>query len=361
MNISRVLRAFGSLAVLVFLYTPGLRAQQDSTEISYTVDRDHVRILKLFEKDDILDLTLRFDISYLKRKKPDTEDLEALLIYSSAGADTIKQNIKIRARGNFRKNYCDFPPISLNFKKADSLKGEFTGVDKLKLVTYCKKGMHDYIFKEYLVYKMYNILTDQSFRVRLLRITFQNTAKKDDKPLTEFGFVIEPVSSLEERINAQEIKNVYLTQKNVVPEIMNRMAIFNYMVGNTDWSVPIRHNALLMTVPGSTVSTRAIVVPFDFDFSGIVNADYASPFEGLGIESTQERRYLGVCRPREDYVKALQEFSEHEQDFYNLINNFPYLPNRDKKDMIIFLKGFYSKLDKKYSVVNLLLNDCLQF
>ncbi|MCU0362772.1 MAG: hypothetical protein MUE32_05390 [Bacteroidales bacterium] len=335
--------------------------QQDSARLSYSIDNAQIKRLKLFESDDILEITLKFDISYLRRKKPDTEDLNAVISYFSEGADTISENIKVRARGNFRKNYCDFPPISLNFKKNDSIDGEFSGADKLKLVTYCKRGMQNEIFKEYLVYRLYNILTDQSFRVRLLKITFINSAKIDDKPLTEYGFVIEPVSSLEQRIKSEEIKNVYLTQKNVVPEIMNRMAIFNYMVGNTDWSVPIRHNAMLMTLPGSEIVTQAIVVPFDFDFSGIVNTDYSAPFEGLGIESTQERRYLGVCMSEDDYAKALAEFREHEQDFYNTINEFPWLPPREKKEMILFLKGFYSLLDKRNTIISLLMKDCLTF
>jgi hypothetical protein len=334
-------------------------AQQDSSELSYTIANDRFDGLKLFEKDDLLEITLKFDISYLRRKKPETEDLEAVLNYIS-GVDSITDTVKIRARGNFRKNYCDFPPISLNFKKSTT-SGDFSGIDRLKMVTYCKKGMDEFIFKEYLIYKLYNILTDQSFRVRLLKINLINTAKKDDKPLTEYGFVIEPVSSLEKRIDSREIENVYLTQKNVDPETMNRMAIFNYMIGNTDWSVPIRHNALMMTQPGSEKPTSAIVVPFDFDFAGLVNTKYAAPFEGIGIETVRERKYLGVCMDDELFLKSLGEFRAHEKDFYTLINDFPYLATRVKKEMLLYLREFYDLLDKKNTILSYLRKDCLTF
>ncbi len=337
-----------------------LFSQHDSVDFAYSLKQEDVDRLRLFERDDLLDITLKLDISFLKKKKPDVDYLDAVLSYYTEDTDSVVSKIKLRARGNFRKNLCDFPPVSLNFSKNDSAGGEFSGVDKLKLVTYCKKGYQEYVLREYLVYKLYNILTENSFRARLLRITYINTAKAD-KPITEFGFVIEPVESLENRTKTAEIKNVYLTQKNVDNEVMNRMAIFNYMVGNTDWSVPIRHNVLMMTMPGSVNPTRAIAVPFDFDFSGIVGSDYASPFEGLGIESIKDRRYLGVCRSREEYVRSLVEFKEKEEEFYKTINEFPYLSSKSKKEMISYLKGFFNKIDKKNTIADYLLNDCLDF
>ena len=353
-------RLFLSLILVYSIIPVQLYSQHDSVDFAYSLKHEEVDRLRLFESDDLLDITLKLDISFLKKKKPDVDYLDAVLSYYTEETDSVVSKIKLRARGNFRKNLCDFPPVSLNFSKNDSAGGEFSGVDKIKLVTYCKRGYQEYVLREYLVYKLFNILTDHSFRARLLRITYINTAK-EDKPLTEFGFVIEPIESLEKRTNTVEIKNVYLTQKNVDNEVMNRMAIFNYMVGNTDWSVPIRHNVLLMTMPEDKSANRAAVVPFDFDFSGIVGSDYAAPFEGLGIESIKDRRYLGVCRSREEYVKSLVEFKEKEQEFYKTINEFPYLSAKSKKEMISFLKSFFIKIDKKNTIADYLLNDCLDF
>jgi hypothetical protein len=346
---------------LVYLLTPEqVYSQHDSVDFSYSLDHKQVEQLRLFESDEVLDITLKLDISTFKKKKPDVDYLDAVLSYYTEATDSVESKIKLRARGNFRKNLCDFPPVSLNFSKNDSSGGEFSGINKMKLVTYCKRGYQEYVLRECLVYKLYNILTDNSFKVRLLRITYINTAK-DGKPLTEFGFVIEPIESLENRTKTVEIKNVYLTQKNVDNAVMNRMAIFNYMVGNTDWSVPIRHNVLLMSSPESKNRDRAIAVPFDFDFSGIVGSDYASPFEGLGIETIKDRRYLGVCRTREEYVASLVEFKEKEEEFYKTINEFPYLSPKSKKEMIIYLKSFFVKIDKRNTIADYLMNDCLDF
>jgi hypothetical protein len=355
-----VYKTFTLLFLFLVIVPFELYSQHDSVDFDYILKQEEVDRLKLFDSDDLLDISLKLDISFLKKKKPDVDYLDAVLSYYTEETDSVVSKIKLRARGNFRKNLCDFPPVSLNFSKKDSAGGEFSGVNKLKLVTYCKRGYQEYILREYLVYKLFNILTDNSFRTRLLRITYINTAKAD-KPLTEFGFVIEPVESLEKRTKTVEIKNVYLTQKNVDNVVMNRMAIFNYMVGNTDWSVPIRHNVLLMTKPGSVNKTSAIAVPFDFDFSGIVGSEYASPYEGLGIESIKVRRYVGVCRSREEFIAALVEFKEKEEEFYKTINEFPYLSSKSKREMITYLKGFFNNIDKKNSIVDNLLTGCVDF
>ena len=134
----------------------------------------------------------------------------------------------------------------LNFKMKDSVGKEFAGINKLKIVPYCKIGYEQYVLKEYLVYKLYNVLTDYSLRVRLFKITYLSSVK-EKKPLTQFGFAIEPMSLFEKRTKTKELNYSNVTQRNLRPEMLDRTAIFNYMIGNTDWSVPIKHNVILLT------------------------------------------------------------------------------------------------------------------
>jgi hypothetical protein len=104
-----------------------------------------------------------------------------------------------------------------------------------------------------------------------------------------------------------------------------------------------------------------VVVPFDFDYSGLVDTDYAVPFDGLGLESVRERRYLGVCRNEETFIQDLKEFADKKAEFYRIIDEFKYLNDRSKKEMKTYLEGFFSNINSKNSIVYSLMHECLSF
>ena len=321
--------------------------------ISDTQDVD----IRLFDSDEPLDIALRFDITYYKRKKPDTSYMDAILTYYTGDKDSVNKNIKIKARGEVRRTICDFPPLFLNFKMKDSLPGEFIGINKLKVVPYCKIGYEDYVLREYLVYKLYNILTDNSLKVRLFRINFINTAKAT-KPLRQFGFAIEPLKLYEKRTNSLELEKAKLSRNYIKPEMLDRCAIFNYMIGNTDWSVPNQHNCkiLISTMPDR--ASTGIIVPYDFDYSGLINATYAVPHESLPIETVRERLFQGLCRSDEEFLSILGEFAAKKEAFYDVINNFPYLDEKEKKSMISYLDQFFDGINKRNSILYDIKQNC---
>jgi len=354
-------KLFCSLILLAgFLAEPAF-GQIDTINTGFAIaDTQDVKAT-LFDSDDLLEITLRFDITYYKRKRSDEEYLDAVLTYHISKTDSVNKNIKVRARGEIRRTaICDFPPLLLNFKMKDSVGEEFAGINKLKIVPYCKLGYEEYILKEYLIYKLYNVLTDNSLRVRLFKINYINTAK-ERKPINQFGFAIEPISLFEKRTNSFEVKTGALTQKHLKPDMMDRAAIFNYMIGNTDWSVPNQHNMLVLTQPGSERPDLGIVVPFDFDYAGLVNTDYAVPFETLPIEKVTDRLFMGICRSEEVYKNAIIEFSDNKEEFYRVITDFPYLSDRVKKQMNLYLDGFFNGFDKRNTIVYKLLNECKDF
>ncbi|HBE39642.1 MAG TPA: hypothetical protein DDW27_00240 [Bacteroidales bacterium] len=334
-------------------------SQLDSLKMQYALaDTLHEDII-LFDSDELIEISLLFDINRYRRRKNDSEYLDATLIYHTTATDSIVKTLKVRPRGISRLAICDFPPLMLNFKKKDTVGMEFSRIDKLKMVTHCSAGGEDYLLREFLVYKMYNVLTEYSFRVRLVRVNYINTIKAS-KPVREFAFLIEPVESLGRRTHSEEIETAHVTQMHIKRQLMDRMAIFNYMIGNTDWSVPIRHNTLTMCQGQYGGLESGIIIPYDFDYSGLVNTNYAIPFEGLGLESVRERKYLGVCRTEDQYIEALAEFREKKEDLYRVITEFPYLKERSKKEMINYLEGFYRTFDKRNSIVYLLLKDCIK-
>jgi hypothetical protein len=133
------------------------------------------------------------------------------------------------------------------------------------------------------------------------------------------------------------------------------------MIGNTDWSVPARHNIVLLAEKGSTPSNNNLIVPFDFDYAGLVGTSYAVPFETLPIKRVQERLYIAVCRPEEEFKTTLNEFLEKKEQFYKVINDFPYLSDMAKKSMTGYLDQFFNGIEKKDYILKNILKDCMWF
>jgi hypothetical protein len=353
--------SFGIICCILVFIALSAFGQSDSLYNQYAIADTLQEDIKLFDNNELLKVSLRFDITQFKKKRSDKDYLDAILTYYTSEKDSVNKVIKVRSRGEFRRSYCEFPPLMLNFKTKDTTIGEFSRINKLKMVTQCIAGNEESLLREYLTYKLYNVLTDNSFRVRLLKVNYINTSNKKKKTISEYAFIIEPVDLLTRRLKAVEVKTTNLTQKNIKPEMMDRLAIFNYMIGNTDWSVPIQHNILILSQGNSERPDLGVIVPFDFDFSGLVNTTYSSPFKDLKIKSVRERLYIGICRSKEVYKNALREFSDLKDEFYRVINEFPYLKEKEKKDMISYLEGFFTGIDKRETIVNSMLYDCISF
>jgi hypothetical protein len=256
-----------------------------------------------------------------------------------------------------------FAPIELNFKKAKFGYSDLNRISKLKMVPQCSSGKdkEDYILREYLAYKLFRVMTDTSFKVRLISVTYIDSQKKR-KPLKQYAFFIEPAEQLAARINCIQMKSRTLNQKYIVPQIMDRLAIFNYMIGNYDWSVPGQHNVLIVKPLNMDPNSKAVAIPHDFDWTGLVNASYAVPAENVGTQSVRERIFLGVCRKKEVYNNELDMFLSKKEEFYKVINEFPYISQRAKKDMTGYLDSFFDQLrGKKDAILFKLTNSCKNF
>jgi hypothetical protein len=169
------------------------------------------------------------------------------------------------------------------------------------------------------------------------------------------------VELLGERTQSVPTEVLTANQKDIIPEMMDRVAIFFYMIGNCDWSVPNQHNCKILSSLSFSGSSLGAIVPYDFDYSGLVNTDYAVPPEGLGIESVSERLYLGMCRSEDVFINALQEFSDKKEEFYKVINEFTLLNEKERKKMISYLDSFYAGFDKRNTIVTNFINQCKNF
>jgi len=355
---TRIFFQFSVVTLLFFLLTVFINdltaqtAKPDSIKKSF----------RLFKDNELIEISLRFDLSTYFRAKPQDEYLKANLTFHLSKTDSVSREIRLRTRGVFRNKFCMFAPIELNLKKANFGYSDLNKISKLKLVPQCSSGREkeDYVLREYLTYKLFNVLTDTSFRVRLLVINYID-AQKNKKPVKQYGFFIEPAEMLAARTNSLLVKSVNLNQKNIIPKIMDRLAIFNYMIGNYDWSVPGLHNVVVLKSKNfdPTGAGLGISVPHDFDWTGMVNPTYAIPTEEIGVENVRERLFLGVCRDKEVYNKELDVFLDKKQEFYRVIEEFQYIDKNVKKDLTHYLDGFFDLLvGKRDRILSYLASTC---
>jgi len=348
--------------LIVFLVLPFFC--QNSISVAQTSVRDTSNhSFGLFQNDAPLEITLQFDLSTYLRTKPKEEYMKGKITFQPGSADSMTRDIRLRTRGIFRNVECYYAPLELNFQNADFGFSDLDSLRKIKLVPQCKPGSESEknVLVEYLIYKMFSAMTDTSFRVRLLTINYIDSDNRK-KPFTQFGFFIEPTKMLAGRTNSVEIESRALNQKSIYPRMMDRIAIFNYMIGNYDWAVPNQHNIKVFKTLVFETVYLASAVPYDFDFTGLVDADYAVPEDKItGTTSIRERIFLGVCRSREVYQKDLEEFMEKKEEFYRLVNEFPYLDAKQKRNMIYYLDTFYEQCTGKQKILNVFLNSCKDF
>jgi hypothetical protein len=354
-------KGFFLICLSVLIVSP-VSAQNNENRSQSPIPDAAKKSFGLFEKDSLLAITLRFDLSTYFRTKPKKEYLPANITFHLSESDSVSRDIKLKTRGIFRNSWCTYAPIELNFKKANFGYSDLDTISKIKLVTQCGSGKinEEYLLKEYYAYKLFNVLTDTCFRVRLLTINYIDTQKKR-KPIRQYGIFLEPLEMLTTRTNSFPVKSNTLTQKNIFPRIMDRMAIFNYMIGNYDWSVPGQHNVKIIKPISMDPSGLAIAIPYDFDWTGLVDPSYAIPVEETGLKTVRERLYTGVCRNREVFRKDLETFSAKKEQFYRVINESPYLNQRLKKDVTVYLDGFFNQLGGKDYIVDDLLSSCKNF
>ncbi len=189
----------------------------------------------------------------------------------------------------------NFPPLALNFKKNEVKNTLFDNQDKLKLVTPCDYDR--YVIDEYLIYKMYNLVTERSFNVRLVNILYFDTGK-GKKLFEKYSFFIEHDDQVAERNNSFEVdKN--LTPYSLERKIFRNMAVFQYMAGNKDWYVTSKRNIVIMQPNDSTQPPYAI--PYDFDFSAFIDADYTKPRDVPDEYLATRRVYKGLCYTDAEY------------------------------------------------------------
>lgn len=355
------------ICALNFLVLSGVPSLgQDDTSVTVQQEEDGPgEYFSLFENDDLLEVSLQFDVSKFLKKAARDQSVDGIMTLHLSDTDSLERKVKVKYRGQSRYERCKYPPARIILRKP-LYEGPDSGrIKKIKLVNQCQPGttFGDYVIREYIVYKLYNVVTDTSFRARLVRLSYIDTEKKR-RPIIQYGILLEPEGLVESRLNLIEVKTKAVSMRHMLPTMIDRIAIFNYMVSNWDWSVPGQHNISVFSSPIFEFAGQGVPIPFDFDLAGVVNADYAIPLPETGLKNNRDRTFLGICRSREVFQGELLNFMAKKDEFYSVIDNSPYLSKAAKRDITYFLDQFFDQLEKPRSferLLDLFLANCKDF
>lgn len=308
----------------------------------------------LFEKDDVLLLTLETDIEALQADRGGSPSYHpATLTYQGQETEhTI--GIKIRARGRFRRDpfICDFPPLHYKFPKDTTLPQPFDNQSKLKVVTHCKKD--EYIYREYYLYKVYNMLTDRSFRVRLAEITYVDSKGKVPN-MTRPAFFIESEKAMAKRNGESPVdEDITLQADEVDQEALTMMHVFNYMIANRDFGVAARQNLKIIT----NGEERPMTVPYDFDWAGMVDASYTHKTGNTKSSYYERRRFKSLCRTEAEFQASFDKFRAIKDKVFDLYEQSPYMSKDGIKETLKYYKNFYKNINKSKVVQEVFIGSC---
>ncbi|HMG88929.1 MAG TPA: hypothetical protein VK589_02680 [Chryseolinea sp.] len=303
----------------------------------------------LFQSKAPLHIRANTKIKYIKKNLNDSSYTARKIYYEKTTGNWDSLTVGVQLHGHFRAENCQFPPTKLKLKKSDTKNTLFEGTKKLKLVVPCQKtrDKDQLIVREYLCYQFYQQISPFHFNTRLLSLDITDYSKKKPEKIPSLAFFIEDVEPIAERNNATEIKGATLVPSRFNAKQFVRNDLFQFMIGNIDWSAVYQHNIRVI----KSGNDPLVAIPYDFDMSGFVNAAYA--------QSNRERVYRGFCRDEALVQEVRQEFLKLQSDFNATIDlQSEYFSSADKEDMKSYLKGFYDILKDDWQFKESIIEKC---
>lgn len=315
----------------------------------FSQSEDSLRKQGLFDllaKEEVAEITLVLDIDTLMAKVRTNDYIKGeFRIDKKKKEPSLSLPVRIRPRGKFRRITCDFPPIKLKFKKDDLETNGLGKYNEFKLVTHCMEDEEiskEMIMREYLVYKLYNELTPYSFRVQLVKVTYQHERRKSVK-IKRWGILIEDLDDLAHRNNSKIVSRMGIPLDSLHDNQEKIASTFQFMIGNCDWSYLMARNTEFIQLADGKI----VPVPYDFDYAGIVNAPYARFDPSMGQTSIRDRVYLGYVTSADDLHSIFSYFKTKKEALYQIINNCTLISKPAKKDMREYLDSFYTLIEDK--------------
>lgn len=319
----------------------------------------------LFLSHDILEVRLLAPFARIMEMRESEEEFDGRLEYADAAGEPVEIDVGIRARGNYRmrEQVCRFAPLRLNFRKKQTRDSLFHKQDKIKLVTDCIDGSERYeqsLLREYIAYRILNELTDVSFRVRLLRITYVDTdGRGADR--NAFGIIVEHEDRLAKRLGLGVVEIARTWPNDLQPDYTNIVSLFHYLIGNTDFS-PVYgpdevccHNHVLMGREGDLLYS----VPYDFDHAGLVNAPHAKPNPRFRLRNVRQRLYRGRCINNDRLENTIALYRQKRAEILGLIRDQAGFDKRVRHSVMDYVDAFYKTISSPRRVQSRVVKKCI--
>jgi hypothetical protein len=339
----------------------GKKSKSDSAKKADPAKRlEKAAALPLFATRTPLEFTLAADFRALSR---DRDTLSKKLypgtikvLREPGGTDTVRIPVQLRTRGHFRllQRNCPFIPLRVEFWKDSVKKTPFEGQSDLKLVTHCRDDgrYQQYVYAEEMVYRIHNLVTPLSFRSRLSSVSYTDTTGKS---LGKFpAFFIEDERDVARRNGGKIPELRGALWDDLDPVESARFALFEYMIGNTDFSIYALHNVRILAAEGA----RYAPIAYDFDFSGLVSAHYATPDPRLGIKDVRTRLYRGGCSLNEHVPKVAADLLSLKPAVLAAYDSVPGINRNTVKDAKYFLNEFFDQVREPRELKSMIIDRC---
>jgi len=307
---------------------------------------------KLFSNNTEMAITLSGPWRDIQRNIKKDKLYPAQITYTTASGEQSTIDVEVAPRGISRRyKTCKFPPLKIHFNKEEMKGTEFRGNKSLKLVAYChlNKKYEQYNTKEYLAYRIFNLITDFSFRVQPLKVTYVDSEGKNDT-ITRFSFLIEDADEVADRHDMEKLTISRVPHTKLDAVETSNVSLYQYMIGNLDWAAtggPDKdkccHNSKIIAPDMDAIPK--FVVPYDFDSSGIVNAHYAAPPAELKVRTIRQRLFRGFCAHNATLPQAVERFQNKKPEILALFNDDPNLTDKTRANTLKYIEDFYEIID----------------
>ncbi|MGQ0703907.1 MAG: hypothetical protein ACT4PM_12310 [Gemmatimonadales bacterium] len=302
-----------------------------------------------------------FKTVFKDRDSMSTKRYPAKLRFLGEAGDTVSLDVELSTRGHFRLRTCEFVPLKVHFNKEQTKGTAFGGESSLKLGTHCKNGDR-YIqntYVEYAANRMYNLLTPLSLKVRLSKVTWEDP-KDPKRTVTAPGIWFQDQGDLAKELRAQVVMQQGGTGATMESRQMALNDVFQYFIGNTDWSVWALHNYRVLSTDTSSAFTA---MAYDFDWSGLVNAPYAFPDyrlkEKYKVTKVTDRLYRSVvCYPPEVLNGVMDTFRTRKEELYGTLRDVPELSPKRLQEAVDYLEEFYKEINDPKTVKRVFEEPC---
>lgn len=331
----------------------------DSTSAA-EAEKKPYKLPPLFTSEKPIAVTLTMNIKAVRKDRgADAPYHAATMSYTDSAGTVVTVPMRARTRGIWRLKNCDFPPLRLKVSDKVTKKTIFHDLGEPKLVNFCRNNdtYEQYILQEFMLYRIYQLLTPVSHHVRLLKVSYADSATGKVEA-TRYGFISEDPAQVAERMNGTILKEKGADSDDLDPAHSSIAFLFQYMIGNTDFSFGGLHNAELIR----TNTGDMLPIAYDFDYAGAINTSYATPDPRLRIKSVRERQFRGYCAFMAEYPKALPIFNEKKPAIYALYADplGQLLSPRAVKETLSYFDDFYKDIATPKDAQRKIFDDCVK-